>query len=128
MSRRAAVFLTATLTAFVLVVAVAVAVRLGTAPGGSEQKALASAREATIPLRVVLQREQRYRQRLEEANARLNWAYRQIRTLQGELAKLSAQAQGYTRGMEEASTMGMRWREEEWKDEERHERDGRDDD
>jgi hypothetical protein len=99
MSWRVAVLLTAALTAFVLVVAGALAIRLGASPGGSGQEARTDGSEAKVPLRVVLQREQRYRERLEEANARLNWAYGEIRRLQGKLFALSAQVPGSPQGM-----------------------------
>jgi|GEM_PF-2079532 len=116
MSWRVAVLLTAALRAFVLVVAGALAMRLGASPGGSGQKARADGSEAKVPLRVVRQREQRYRERLKEANARLNWAYGEIRRLQGKLVALSAQVPGSPRGMREDT--GGREGEERWEGDE----------
>ncbi|MDR7435977.1 MAG: hypothetical protein QN189_12745 [Armatimonadota bacterium] len=120
MSWRVAVLLTAALTAFVLGITVALASRLGASAGSSEQKASIGYGEATVPWKVVLEREQRYRERLEEAHARLNWAYSQIRTLQGKLAALAAQAPRYTQGIQGAPTADLKWSKE-WETQKDHE-------
>lgn len=80
MSRRTALVVSSSLTVFVLVVVAALVARLGvsnasptTAPAGAE---------AAIP------QEQRYRQRLEEANTRLQQAYAQVSALEAENASL----------------------------------------
>lgn len=96
MSRKTALILTAALTMFVIVVAGALAVRLGASnadptPVAAVETATVAPTTTAIAADAVLQREALYRQRLEEANAQLQQAYEQLRQLQAQIQQLQAQ-------------------------------------
>lgn len=93
MSRKPALILTSALTAFVLIVAGALAVRLGTSNASTVPAATVDPAPATVPAtaEAVLQRELLYQQRLEDANAQLQQAYEQMRQLQAQVQQLQAQ-------------------------------------
>ncbi len=96
MSRKTALILTAALTTFVIVVAGALAVRLGAAnadpaPAAAVETATVAPNTTAIAADAVLQREALYRQRLEEANTQLQQAYQQLQQLQAQVRQLQAQ-------------------------------------
>ena len=114
MSRKTALILTAALTMFVIVVAGALAVRLGAS--GADPTPVAAVETATVEPIVtgdaVRQREALYQQRLEEANAQLQQAYEQLRQLQSQIQQLQAQnatllqrEQIYQQRLEEANRL-----------------------
>ncbi|MBI4307360.1 MAG: PepSY domain-containing protein [Chloroflexi bacterium] len=123
MSKKAALVITTVLTVFVLVMTFGLVARLSSteasvalqATGGTaEPPAPASAapgkQPAIAPLdpQVVLQREQTYRQRLNEANALLAQANEQMQKLQGQNAGVDPQVvlqreQTYRQRLEEAN-------------------------
>lgn len=99
MSQKMAVVLSAALTVFVVIVAVALGARLrGSAPEATstvdppptaqgESGAITSANLTEI----VAQRERGYRQLVEEANGRVQQAYDNVRALQAQLQRLQSQ-------------------------------------
>ncbi|MFQ5855252.1 MAG: hypothetical protein ACE5LU_06380 [Anaerolineae bacterium] len=90
MSRKTALILTSTLTAFVLIVTAALAVRLGTFNTAPTPAAAVDSPPATVPAtaEAVLQRESLYQQRLEDANTEPQQTYEQVRQLQAQLQQL----------------------------------------
>ncbi|HXH10619.1 MAG TPA: hypothetical protein VNP04_12770 [Alphaproteobacteria bacterium] len=99
MSQRMAVVLSAALTVFVVIVAVALGARLGRSapeatstvdPLPTAQRELGTVTSANVT-EIVAQREQGYRQLVEEANGRLQQAYDNVRALQAQLLRLQSQ-------------------------------------
>jgi hypothetical protein len=99
MSQKMAVCVSAALTVFVLIVAGGLAVRLGGLPPAAMQavepapaaRVESEAVASPATLDVLIQREQRYRQQMEEANSRLQAAYHDMRALQAQLQRLQTQ-------------------------------------
>ncbi len=99
MSQRMALVLSAALTVFVVIVAVALGARLGgtasEATSTVDPPPVAQGKSGTVASSnltdIVWQREQGYRQVVEEANSRLQQAYDNVRTLQAQLLRLQSQ-------------------------------------
>jgi uncharacterized membrane protein YkoI len=100
MTQKTALILTTALTVFMIIVATALALRLGnpTTPVADAAQAVptvdvvpVTTPSQNLSLEEVLQRDAVYRQRLEEANAQLEAAYTQMRRLQQQLQQLQEQ-------------------------------------
>lgn len=93
MSRKTALIITTALTAFVLIVAGALAVRLGISHADPALAVSVDPTTANAPVatEIVQQREALYRQRLDLANAQLEQAYGQMQQLQTQLQQIQMQ-------------------------------------
>jgi hypothetical protein len=99
MSQKLAVLVSVALTVFVVMVAGALAVRLGSArpdvaPSADSSQAVLEERTQVLSpwtMEVAQQRDQQYRQRLDEADTRLRRAGEQLRQLQAQRRELQSQ-------------------------------------
>lgn len=113
MPRKTALVVTAILTAFVLVLAIGVGVRLARGDnraGGppSPVDAPGAGETVTPDLDSLRQREALLQQRLEEANRRLQEAYRQIESLQQEVLYLQGASGVEAQGLQASFVRGER--------------------
>ena len=99
MTRRTALFISAALTAFVIITVGVLAARLNASqadaplgePASSVDATGAAAADVAEPPSLDPGREELYRQRLEEANARLQRAYEDVRALNARVQALQQQ-------------------------------------
>jgi hypothetical protein len=124
MSQKLALLVSVALTVFVVIVAGALATRLGgvtsDATPSADRPQLAqedlSKQISPVPLEVVQQREQQYRQRIDEANARLRQADEQQHRLQARLQELQShnatlleRERTYQQRLQEANSLLQQW-------------------
>ncbi len=104
MKQRTAALLAAAITTFVVVATVAVLLAMPGAKQANAQSTTPSV--ATVPAgttSTVLAREQAYKQQIEQANAQLQEAYRQIEQLQAQNQILLQREQTYEQRLQQAN-------------------------